>query len=61
MFGFHPVSSFPISDIEDTVVGIAKRDAKIKTWTVPSRTTEWTIPICKAKVAEPLNTWIVPS
>ena len=61
MFGFHPVSSFPISDIEGTVVGIAKRDAKIKTWTVPSRTTEWTIPICKAKVAEPLNTWIVPS
>jgi len=61
MFGFHPVASFPISDIEGTVVGTAKRDAKIKTWTVPSRTTEWTIPICKAKVAEPLNTWTVPS
>ena len=61
MLGFHSIASFPIADIEDTIVSISQRDAKIKIWTVPSRTTEWTIPICKAKVAEPLNTWTVPS
>jgi len=63
MFGFHPVASFPISDIEDTVVGIGKRDAKIKTWTVPSRKTEWTIPVCKieATLSKRSDTWTVPS
>ena len=63
MFGFHPVASFPISDIEGTVVGTAKRDAKIKIWTVPSRKTEWTIPVCKleATLSKRSDTWTVPS
>lgn len=60
MFGFHPVATFPVSDIKDTIIAPSQRDAKIKIWTVPSRTTEWTIPISKAKVTEPLNAWTVP-
>jgi hypothetical protein len=63
MLGFHPIASFPISDIEDTIVGIAQRDAKIKIWTVPSRKTEWTIPVCKLEATLPArsDTWTVPS
>ena len=63
MFGFHSIASFPISDIEGTIVGIAQRDAKIKTWTVPSRDTSWTIPVCKieATLSKRSDTWTVPS
>ena len=63
MLGFHPIASFPISDIEDTIVGIAQRDAKIKIWTVPSRDTSWTIPVCKleATLSTRSDTWTVPS
>jgi hypothetical protein len=62
MLGFHPIASFPISDIEDTVRIVAK-DAKIKIWTVPSRDTSWTIPVCKleATLSKRPDTWTVPS
>lgn len=64
MFGFHPVASFPISDIENTIVDLViQRNAKVKTWTVPSRDTSWTIPVCKvgATLSKRSDTWTVPS
>jgi len=63
MLGFHSIASFPISDIEDTIVIPIQRDAKIKIWTVPSRTTEWIIPVCKvgAVLSAREDTWTVPS
>ena len=64
MFGFHPVASFPISDIEDTIVDIiVQRNSKIKIWTVPSRDTSWTIPVCKvdATLSTRPDVWTVPS
>ena len=37
MLGFQPIATFPIADIEDTVVDIViQRDSKIKIWNVPS-------------------------
>ena len=62
MFGFHPVATFPISDIKDTI-RIVSKDSKIKTWTVPSRDTSWTIPVCKteATLSSRQDTWTVPS
>jgi len=64
MLGFHPIASFPIADIEDTLVPIVvRRDSKVKIWTVPSRTTEWIIPVCKvgAVLSAREDTWTVPS
>jgi hypothetical protein len=63
MFGFHPVSTFPFSDVKDTLVSPSNRNAKVKTWTVPTRTTKWSIPVCKvdATVSKQGNTWTIPS
>ena len=64
MLGFHPISTFPISDIKDTIVPtVIKRDSKVKTWTVPERTTSWTIPVCKvnAILSSREDTWTLPS
>ena len=64
MLGFHPISTFPISDIKDTIVPtVIKRDSKVKTWTVPVRTTSWTIPVCKvdATLSSREDTWTLPS
>ncbi len=64
MLGFHPISSFPISDIKDTIVPmVIQRDSKIKTWTVPARSTAWNIPVCKTEmqVCKRPDTWTGPS
>ena len=64
MLGFHSIASFPIADIEDTIVDIVvQRNSKIKIWTVPSRDTSWTIPVCKvqATLSTREDVWTVPS
>ena len=64
MLGFQPIATFPIADIEDTIVDIViQRDSKIKIWNVPSRETNWTIPVCKvsASLSSREDTWTVPS
>ena len=64
MLGFQPIATFPIADIEDTVVEIViQGGSKIKIWNVPSRETSWTIPVCKvsASLSSREDTWTVPS
>ena len=64
MFGFSPVSKFPLSTVEETQVPIVvQRNAKIKTWTISERKTSWTIPVCKkdATLSKRPDTWTIPS
>jgi hypothetical protein len=57
MFGFSPVSKFPLSTVEETQVPIVvQRNAKLKTWTISERKTSWTIAVSKKE-----DTWTIPS
>lgn len=64
MLGFSPISEFPLSTVETTFVPtIVNRNSKIKTWTVPDRETNWTIPVCKrdATLTKRPDSWTIPS
>ena len=64
MFGFSPISKFPLSTVEETLVPIVvQRNAKLKIWTISERKTVWTIPVCKkdATLSKRPDTWTIPS
>ena len=64
--GLKQVSSYSCfkNNQNDVLVHLAQnRNAKVKTWTVPKRDTNWTIPVCKkdATLSSRSDTWTIPS
>tara|TARA_R110000744_G_scaffold73552_5_gene147296 strand:- start:18218 stop:18391 length:174 start_codon:yes stop_codon:yes gene_type:complete len=57
MFGFNGISVYPISAVKETIVPmVVNRNAKLKTWILSERKTDWTIAVSKKE-----DTWTIPS